>query len=200
MESQRTPEGKTLWPESSKELKEPIKLNLGCGPTKLKGFVNIDADESLKPDKVLTLGKDKFPFEPETVSEVWCNHTLEHIEKHLHDDIYLEIHRICKFGAKVYLSFPNVYECAKRWKDNYKGDREFWEKTIFGRVMSEWDRHVCAIDRDLLAARLIRIGFNINYCGVESGIEPYNSLVVAEKARAIQTRESVFKREIFDAR
>jgi len=175
-------------------------LNLGCGPTKVKGFINIDSDAEHKPDKVLILGKDKLPFETETVSEVWCNHTLEHIEKHRHDDIFIEIHRVCKFDAHVYLSFPDVYECAKRFKENHKGDRDFWEKTIYGRVRSKWDRHVCAIDRALLAAHLMTLGFYIKYCGIESEIEPYNSLIVAIKLSAIMTRESVFKREIFDAR
>lgn len=175
-------------------------MNLGCGPTKIKGFTNIDADKDHKPDLVLVLGKDPFPFNDSTVEEVWCNHTLEHIEKVKHEHIILEIHRVCKMGSLVYLTFPDFAKCSENWITNHKGDRVFWEKTIFGRGMSKWDRHVCLIDRDQFAATLTTFGFEIIYCGIECEMEPYNSLIVAKKAQEIITREEVLRREIFDAR
>ncbi|MEM4605442.1 MAG: hypothetical protein QW103_00170 [Candidatus Pacearchaeota archaeon] len=37
--------------------KKGLKLNLGCGTKKLKGFINCDIDPSCNPDKVMFMGR-----------------------------------------------------------------------------------------------------------------------------------------------
>ena len=176
-----------------------LKLNLGCGHNKVDGFINVDADKDVEPDLILSLGDFNLPFENESVDEIWCSHTLEHIEKSKHDGLLVEINRVCIPGAIVYFSYPEFLACVQNWEDNYKGKREFWEHTIFGRGLTPLDKHVCIMHSNHFKLQLERLGFYITYCGPESEEEPYNTLVKATKLRNIETREMVLEKEIFDA-
>ena len=53
-----------------------VKINLGCGNEKWKGFINIDCDPNMKPDLVLDIRHEKFPYEKETIEEIWMCHTI----------------------------------------------------------------------------------------------------------------------------
>lgn len=156
-----------------------MRLNLGCGSSKLEDYVNVDIDPSLEPDKVFDFTQ-KFPYENESVDEVVCYHTIEHIRKIFHDNIYAEIYRVLIPNGRFILTFPEFWECAQRWKENYQGQREFWEATIFGRQASPHDTHVSLMDRQLVSLQLINHGFKIDFCGPEP-LETFNSVIKATK-------------------
>ena len=75
-----------------------MKINLGCGNIKIKGHINIDISEEVKPDRILDLEK-KLPFEDNTISEILANHVLEHINNFI--SLMHELHRICKNNAII---------------------------------------------------------------------------------------------------
>lgn len=83
-----------------------MKVNLGSGNRPFKGWLNVDSDESCKPDKVMDLDK-KFLFEDNSISEVYCSHLIEHVDDVL--DFMYEIWRICKPGASVTIIAPCCY-------------------------------------------------------------------------------------------
>mgnify|MGYP001616855427 CR=1 FL=1 len=56
------------------------KINYGCGESKLEGFINIDCEESIKPDIVCDIRTGPLPFKDNEVSVIYCIHNLEHIE------------------------------------------------------------------------------------------------------------------------
>lgn len=76
------------------------KLNLGCGSKKLDGFVNIDIDKDVNPDKVLDLEKGKLPFKDNSVDYVVANYVLECIGDGF-GNLLKEIYRVCESGATV---------------------------------------------------------------------------------------------------
>jgi len=80
-----------------------MKLNLGCGNKKIKGWINCDKSDIVKPDKVIDLEK-KLPFKDNSVEKIICEHVLEHIHNFI--PLMKELHRVCKPNAKIYIKTP----------------------------------------------------------------------------------------------
>jgi len=91
---------------------DQIKLNLGCGTRKRKGWVNIDISEKIKPDIVADV-KDLNMFEDESVNEIECTHLFEHL---VHPDAVIalkECYRILNKNGKLFLELPNFERCIE---------------------------------------------------------------------------------------
>lgn len=83
-----------------------MKINIGSGDVRIDGYINCDYDSSLKPDFVLDLEKDIYPFEDNTVETVIAHHILEHLgDGYFH--CIQELYRICKNGAIVDIRVPH---------------------------------------------------------------------------------------------
>ena len=74
------------------------KLNLGCGFKKLDGFLNIDINPKVEPDKVIDLEKGKLPFKDNSVEHVTANYIFEYIGEGFLP-LMKEIYRVCEPGA-----------------------------------------------------------------------------------------------------
>lgn len=61
------------------ERRRAARLHLGCGRTHLAGWTNVDGQERLKPDKVVALDKFPWPFESNSIAEIYSNHVFEHL-------------------------------------------------------------------------------------------------------------------------
>lgn len=158
----------------------PIKLNLGCGSNKIDGFINIDSEESCKPDLVVDFLKKPLPFERGSISEVVLFHTIEHISKRLHRVLLTNIWNLLEPGGLLIISYPEFLKCVENWKTNYKGKKEFWEATIFGRQLYPSDTHVALMCTEDFTILLESVGFRIVKASPEP-LELYNTVVVARK-------------------
>lgn len=156
-----------------------MKLNLGCGNNKIKDFVNVDTESSLKPD-ILADFLQPLPFKDETASEVCLFHTIEHIPEHYHSFVLNEVWRVLKLGGVFYISYPEFTLCAQNYIDNFQGKREFWKKTIYGRQLYKTDAHVALMNTEEFRLLLHQIGFTGIQCKAETD-EPYNTVVKAVK-------------------
>ena len=76
--------------------KKLIRVNLGSGNRPLKDFINVDRDESCKPDIIADFDK-RLPFETDSVDHVYCSHVIEHVKDIFH--FMHEIWRICNQDA-----------------------------------------------------------------------------------------------------
>ena len=87
-----------------------MKLNLGCGLDKKKGYVNCDVSSDVNPDKVVDLEK-KLPFKSNSVDEIIASHVLEHIVNFV--PLMHEFHRVCKKGVKIKIAVPFYASCEQ---------------------------------------------------------------------------------------
>ena len=172
------------------------KLNLGCGSNKIPGYIGVDVEKSCKPDLLHDFIKEPLPFKPCSIDEVVMFHVIEHLPKHVHTQVLLEIFRVLKLGKKIYITYPNFWECATRWKENQGGQKDFWHATMFGRQLYPSDFHVSAMDPDELDFKLREIGFTSVLSKPERD-EPYNSITVAVRGPQLlmQNYEEQLSRE-----
>ncbi len=83
---------------------EKIKLNLGSGRTTYPGFINVDQADLPETKLQLNLEKLPLPFENNSVSEVICEHTLEHLGNF--KEFLEELYRVTVSGGKWHFVVP----------------------------------------------------------------------------------------------
>jgi predicted SAM-dependent methyltransferase len=173
-----------------------MNINYGCGETKLKDFINIDIEESCKPDLVCDLRKEPFPYEPESVDIIQCIHNLEHIEQKYWPQILCEFWRVLKPEGELRLAYPEFEKCSHYFLENHLGLRDFWRNTLYGRQLYPGDYHVVPMVTSEVEDYLETCGFH----DIKSCPEPtqdYNTFVLAKKGSPQPTREDILRDEIF---
>lgn len=84
-----------------------IDIDLGCGSNKQKGFIGIDSRDMPGVDIVLDLVNfDWKPIPDNCVKNVIMSHFFEHIIPWKTFHFMRELHRVCKVGAKIFISGP----------------------------------------------------------------------------------------------
>lgn len=82
-----------------------MKLNLGCGYDKKKGFVNIDKSAYVNPDIVLDI-ENGLPFLSDSIEYIFSNNCLEHIKPNNWAFVLDEIMRVACDGCILELILP----------------------------------------------------------------------------------------------
>ena len=80
-------------------------LNIGSGPRRIEGAVNLDITPDTGPDVVHDLDEYPWPFGDDEFDTVVASDVIEHL-----DDIAAamgELHRICARGAIVHINVPH---------------------------------------------------------------------------------------------
>jgi hypothetical protein len=85
-----------------------MKLHLGSGYKRFPDFLNVDFDPATNPDYVVDLGKDAWPFEDNSVTEVKAHHVLEHLGDPDYFHFLKELYRVCANGALVDVRVPDA--------------------------------------------------------------------------------------------
>ncbi|MBK3736296.1 hypothetical protein GAY29_24985 [Azospirillum brasilense] len=86
-----------------------LKLNLGCGDTRLPGYVNVDKYGTFGPDIQADLEAVPWPFETNSVADIQLIHALEHMGQTTGQflNIMTEMHRVCRHGARITIKVPH---------------------------------------------------------------------------------------------
>lgn len=84
-------------------MKNP-KLNIGCGSKILKGWINADFIKAEGVDLVLNLNKYPWPFNTNSIEEIYADNVLEHLDNF--DMALKECHRILKKNGTVLIKVP----------------------------------------------------------------------------------------------
>jgi len=87
-----------------------MKLNLGCGNDKKKGYINMDFSPIVKPDKVWNFEKTPLPFKDNSIEEILAFHVLEHINNFI--PLMHDLHRICEKRALIKIKVPFYLSCG----------------------------------------------------------------------------------------
>jgi predicted SAM-dependent methyltransferase len=81
-----------------------LKLDIGCGASKKEGFIGIDILPLKGVDIVHDLNLLPYPFEDNTVDEIWMDQVLEHLLNPL--EVVNELYRISKNGTRITIGVP----------------------------------------------------------------------------------------------
>lgn len=80
-----------------------MKLNIGCGTEKREGFINIDINPDVYPDKIVNIEKG-LPFKNRSIDYILCLQILEHVRNL--DFVMSEIHRVSNLHTKIIIEVP----------------------------------------------------------------------------------------------
>jgi len=87
-----------------------MKLNIGCGRTPLKGWINVDCMAAINGDSIVDIIANldanvvKLPLGDDVCDEFLLSHVIEHINKPL--PLMQELHRVAKPGAVAVIKTP----------------------------------------------------------------------------------------------
>jgi predicted SAM-dependent methyltransferase len=84
----------------------PLRLQLGCGYNLLPGWINTDSQPVATAD-YLDFTRP-FPFSSNAFDAVFCEHTIEHIEKAEASHMVAEVFRVLKSGGRFRVVTPSL--------------------------------------------------------------------------------------------
>jgi len=167
--------------EKSSMISGPVKLNLGCGPDKMPGWINVDF--YAEADENVNLNSYPWPWETGSVDVVAMFHVLEHLEDRI--QAIREVHRILKDKGEFWLKVPHFQDgtaCAMdhrhyfsywaisslftKGKESYLWgqpqlfENVYYKARIFNLPFIKWTPF------DWLASRFPRVWEKINLIGI----------------------------------
>jgi len=82
-------------------------LNLGCGKTYIAGAENVDFGETKTCDRVLDLSSFPYPYEDNSIDEIYMLHLVEHFYYKDVVSLLKECHRILKNNGLLHIQCPH---------------------------------------------------------------------------------------------
>jgi predicted SAM-dependent methyltransferase len=124
-------------------MSKTLRLNLGCGPRPIPGYINIDVDdadeiqkrypETAVPKDIEIRNEDilHLPYQDGTVDEVRADSLVEHLSFSEEREFFYEMKRVLRPGGLLKFSTPDFEDAVKlwlnakdEWKDFYRNDPE----------------------------------------------------------------------------
>lgn len=84
-----------------------VILNLGCGRTYIKNAINVDFFEIGYCDQVVNLNKFPWPWEDNSINEIYMLYFIEHFNSIQVINIFKEAHRILKVNGLLHIQCPH---------------------------------------------------------------------------------------------
>lgn len=112
-----------------------LKLNLGAGDSSFEGFTSVD-----KYDEAADVRADicELPFDDNTVDEIKCYQTIEHIPYNQSEDMFREMFRVLKPGGFAHIECPDIMFAAREIIKSGDIDQK-WIQHIYGEYFRPWD-------------------------------------------------------------
>ncbi len=142
----------------------PIRLNLGCGPRYVEGFVNVDGNLLLKKDLWLDV-RHGLPYRDGQVEVVYLSHVLEHFPFPQAVSVIRESRRVLRPGGGIRVVVPSLETALEAY---LRGDAEWFPswpddfQSLGGRFNNYLlcrDQHRLLLDRGFLFEILRAGGF-----------------------------------------
>ncbi len=93
-----------------------IRLNLGCGETKIEGHLGVDL-YAPSADLKVDLFKFPLPWKDNSIESIMASHFCEHIPAKLRWPFFDECHRILRPGGVMQIAVPN-FKSERAYGDN----------------------------------------------------------------------------------
>lgn len=112
-----------------------LKLDLGCGEKKQKGFIGVDIDAAPGVDQVVDLNVLPWPWGESSVDEIYTSDCLEHLAPLGRAEgqgnivaVLREVYRVLKPGAQIDIYVPST-DSRAAWQD--PTHVTYWNKNTF---------------------------------------------------------------------
>ncbi|NAZ91667.1 class I SAM-dependent methyltransferase [Vibrio toranzoniae] len=166
-----------------------LKLNLACGTNYLSGWVNVDIDSEVA-DLQHDLTKP-LPYSDNSVSHIYAEHFIEHIEQKDALNFLRECRRVLKHDGILRLSTPSLYYLLVNYFEfNISSWGDLWMPPTRAHMINEGMRswgHKFLYDADEIQRLSFEAGFN-TICFQKWGESNHKYL------QGLETRE--FKEEL----
>jgi predicted SAM-dependent methyltransferase len=169
------------------------KMNVGCADDKLEGYLNIDLEESFKPDLVADVRKE-LPVPDNHYEEIQCFHCIEHIEYSKWQDVFERFHNALAPDGLLLLEYPEFETVTQYYIKNYQGKRDFWRMVVYGGQGYPGDYHVTPVVTSHLTQLLYHWGFTDIKSHV--ALQEYNTITIAKKGRRL-TKSDAYREQFF---
>lgn len=133
------------------------KVNLGCGPQDLDGYINVDMRDLDNVDIVSSA--TELPFEKEELDEILSSHLIEHFTAVIMEKEVLPYwYSLLKKGGKIRSILPNISYMAHKYVENEISFEDYAE-VISGGQEYEGNYHYAVYSTDKLCKLLEKVGF-----------------------------------------
>jgi hypothetical protein len=139
----------------------PRKLNLGCGPDRREGYLNVDLNAFYKPDLVCDV-RELTMLPSGHYVEIIAQDLLEHLPRMATASSLREWNRLLEIGGRLQLRVPSLEGLMELFRKNqsFSKQRELLQ-CLFGTQAYNGDFHLTSFTRVLLEGYLVRTGFNL---------------------------------------
>lgn len=114
---------------------EPLRINLGAGDSQYTGYTSIDLYDDAADIKADLCD---LPFENNSVDEILCLQTVEHIAYYKTQKMFMEMYRVLKPGCKAHIECPDLLYAAREIMLTGDIDQK-WIQHIYGEYHRPWD-------------------------------------------------------------
>ena len=137
-----------------------MKLHLGCGDKKIKGYINIDVQETPEVDLVADIMQ--LPYKNNSIDVIYSCCMLEHFGRNNNlkffrntcwKDVIKYWYKLLKPGGVLYISVPDFEAVCKEYLD--KGDISKILGITIGGQKNEEDLHGMLYDYKTLSTELL---------------------------------------------
>lgn len=140
------------------------KLEIGCGKRPKEGYKTMDVDPEANPDILWDATITPYPFEDNSLDEIYSHWVLEHFAHRQIDRILVEWLRILKLGGQV-IAVTNNYDAHNKalWEGIINWEE--WNKMIFGltnngQPVSVFECHKFGWNEKYATKKFKEIGFS----------------------------------------
>ena len=166
-----------------------MKLNLGCGGYYKKGYLNVDAHNSIIADKKIEA--TDLQFEDNSFDEVFISQVIEHLGVVRSIFSFSEIYRVLKPHGKLIIETPDISKSFKIYLDGNIEDKKNILPWIYGIDLPGMIHKFCFPD-DYLEMILNDMGFiNINKQFIEKDKYEPTLKIICEKPENYQTTQFI---------
>ena len=156
-----------------------MKLHLGCGTKKIKGYVNVDIREEVQPDLVDDISILS-SVDNDSVSLIYVCHVLEHFGRHQYKKVIKRWYDVLNKGGILRISVPDFEQVVEHYNENK--DMSKIMGFLYGGQTYNENYHYHTWDFNLLKKDLLEIGFsevtrydwrNTEHCDVDDFSQAY---------------------------
>ena len=137
------------------------RLNIGCGPQRMWGYIGVDLLRTRGAD--IVADGVKLPFKRDSISIIYTSHTIEHFDRNDLPNILTEWARVLHRDGILKITCPDLERAMKRWLEgDYTYRWGFGITTIFGKQTTPGQYHYNGFTRKHFETLLPKFGFVID--------------------------------------